>query len=176
MNTQIQTNLISLGASSGLVNVTDGLTDTLLTLCKTYIPGLPNRYKGLQPIESQGVSIPCVMLQPVSTAPAMNTTAKFQKFYLFDFWFAVGDGTVAATVVRATDAGEIFMKLFSNNALNDRTTATPTNKFKTNGSLWVDSEMTRVEYSVPFIMEKPNYPKYVALGNFQLKLQTVNLV
>ena len=79
-------------------------------------------------------------------------------------------------VVQATDVAEIFMKLFSNNALNDRGTIGATNKFKTNGSEWVDSEMSRVECSVPFLLGKPNAPKYVALGNFQLRLQTVKLV
>ena len=176
MNTKIQTTLISLGASAGLDNVIDGLTELLLGLCKTYVPGLPNRYKGLRPITAEDVNVPCVMLQFDNVAPSMITTAKYQKLYLFDFWYAVGGSTVDDAIVQATDVAEIFMKLFSNNALNDRGTAGATNKFKTNGSEWVDSEMSRVECAVPILLGKPNAPKYVSLGNFQLRLQTVKLV
>jgi hypothetical protein len=175
-NTKIQTTLISRGASSGLVNVTDGLTEILISLVKTYIPGITNTYKGLRPIDAEDVNVPCVMIQPVSIDPKMVTTAKFQKLYLFDFWYVVGAGTVDECVVQATDVAEIFMKLFSNNALNDQGTANNTNKYKTNGSNWIDSEMTRVECSVPFMLGKQNAPKYVALGNFQLRIQTVSLV
>ena len=176
MNTKIQTNLITLGAASGLNNRWDEIAELLLDLCKTYVPGLPNRYKGLRPISAEDVNVPCVMVQPETVTLNMNTTAKYHKEYLFDFWYAVGGSTIDDTVIMATDVAEIFMKLFSNNALGDRGTVGATQKFKTNGSEWIDSEMTRVECSVPFLLGKPVGPKYVSLGNFQLRLQTVTLV
>ena len=177
-NTTIQTTLISLGQITGLANVTDNLTETLRGLFKTYIPGIPaeSNYKGLRPVSSEDVKIPCTMIQPVSIAPAMKTTAKYEKIYTFDVWYVVGDDNVEGCVVKSTDIAEIFMKLFSNNALNDQGTAANTNKYKTNGTLWLDSEMSRVECSVPFVLGRPNSPKYVALGNFQLRIQTVTLV
>ncbi len=175
MNTKIQTNLISRDQVSGLQNTTDYLTEILLGLCKTYVPGLSTLYKGLRPISANDVNVPCVMIQPVGVDARMITTAKFQRLYTFDFWYVVGDSTVENTVIKAGDVAEIFMKLFSNNALNDLEAAA-TNKFKTNGTEWVDSEMTRIECSVPFELGRPTAPRFVALGNFQLRLQRVTLV
>ncbi|MFA5937593.1 MAG: hypothetical protein WC822_06985 [Candidatus Paceibacterota bacterium] len=177
-NTKIQTTLISLGQITGLANITDNLTETLMGLFRTYIPGIPaqSNYKGLRPVSAEDVKIPCTMIQLVSVDPAMKTTAKYKKIYTFDVWYMVGDDNVEGCVVKSTDMAEIFMKLFSNNALNDQGQAANTNKYKTNGNLWVDSEMSSVEYSVPFLLGRPNSPKYVALGNFQLRIQTVTLV
>lgn len=175
-NTTIQTNLVSPSQVTGLQNLTDNMAEALLTLAKTYIPGITNFYKGVRPISSEDVQIPCLMLQPLNVDARMVTTAKYQKWYFFDFWFGVGDASVEKTTVKVTDVGEAFIKLFSNNALSDQGTAGATNKFKTNGTTWVDSEMTKVDYSVAFRLERPggqNGPKYVALGNFQLKVQTV---
>jgi hypothetical protein len=176
MNTRIQTTLVSLGQVAGLNNVIDELTETLVGLCKTYIPGIPNVKKGLRPIESEDVPVNTIMIQFLNVAPNMKTTAKYEKFYVFDFWYIIGDDSVDECMVKATDLAEIFMKLFSNNALNDQGQVANTNKYKTNGSQWQDSEMTRVECTVPFVLGRPNTSKYVSLGNFQLRIQTVKLV
>ena len=174
-NTSIQTNLVSPGQQAGLQNITDSFLEIFKGLIKAYIPGVPNFYKGLRPFESESVQLPCILVQPVEVIAAMSTTAKYMKWYPFDFWFAVGADSIDDAVVKCSDVGEIFMKLFSNDALNDRAT-TATNKFKTNGVNWVDSEMSKVSFGVPFLFGRPNGPKYCALGCFQLKLQTQKLV
>ena len=176
-NTTIQTTLVTPGQSSGLVNITDSFMETFKGLIRLYIPGIPysHIYKGLQPIESESVQLPCVMIQPVEIIPKMSSTAKYEKWYPFDFWFAAGAESVEDCIVKTTDIGEIFTKLFSNNALNDLTGAA-TNKFKTNGSDWMDSEMSKVMFGVPFLSGRPAGPNYCALGIFNLKLQTQKLV
>jgi hypothetical protein len=155
-----------------VVNITDDLVTALFGLCETYVPGLPNRYRGLRPIASadetgQAILVPCVMIQPVRQEPSMRTTGKMTKWYVFDFYFVVGQDTVDATVTDAASAAEIFVKLFSNNALGDGS-----NQFMTYPGQWVQSEMSKVEYSVPLVLGRPNGPKYFALGQFQLKVET----
>lgn len=181
-NVTIQTTLITRGASSGLVNVTDEMTMFLLGLCKQYVPGLTNFYKGLRPVSAEAISIPCAMIQPMAIRPAMSTTAKFHKYRPFDIWYVVGSSTIEKTVEDATSVAEAFTKLFSNNALNDQGTAQETNRFKKYSAggpadlNWLDSEMTTVEWSPAFLSGRPSGPKYMAVGNFLLTLETQGLV
>ncbi len=174
-NTSIQTNLVSPGQSTGLQNLTDNLMEIFKGLVQTYIPGIPHFYKGLRPFESESVQLPCVLLQPVEVQAKMSTTAKYEKWYPFDLWFAVGADSVDDAVVKCTDVGEIFAKLFSNNALNDRGVAN-SNQFKTYGTNWVDSDMSKISYGIPFLFGRQGAAKYCALGCFQLKIQTQKLV
>jgi hypothetical protein len=174
-NTEILTNLVSPSQGSGLQNLTDNIYGLFYTLIQTYIPGIPTIHKGIRPIASENVNIPCVMIQPKNVEAKMVTTVKFQKWYVYEFWFLAGGDTVDDTTQKTTDIGEIFQKLFSNNALNDRTT-TATNQFKTYTTNWVDSEMSQIEYGIAFLLGRPNGPKYAALGRFEIKIQTVLLV
>lgn len=175
-NTAIQTTLVTLGAGAGLVDDVDGYIETFRTLMQTYVPGLPNFYKGLRPLAAEDIAFPCVMVQPVNLNSDMTTTAKTHTFWLFDFWYVVGDDSVDGCTVKMTNVGMIFRKLFSNNALNDRGTAGATNQFKTYGTNWVDSKMSKIDFGVPIKFDRPNGNTYVAVGNFQLRLETQKLV
>lgn len=195
-NTKIQTTLISRTATAGLVNITDVQAETILALMKKFAPGMTNFLKGLRPISAEGgAPIPCVMVQPMSIQAVMNTTAKYNKHFPFDIWYVVGASSIEETVELATSAAEIFVKLFSNNALNDQGSGFETNSFKKYSGFglggfgmgpygvgnsaetnWLDSEMSRVEWSVPFLSGRPGGPKYIAVGNFQLTTETQALV
>lgn len=174
-NVRIQTTLVGAGQGSGLANDVDTLTEALMSLVNTYIPGLP-ALKGIRSFaveENDRAPIPCCMIQPAKVTPAMVTTARFEKWYQFDLWFAVGGNTVEDVAVLSTDAGALFQKLFSNNALNDRNGPTPSNKYATNGTLWVFSKMDTIDFSPALLSGRDPGPKYFGLGNFQLRLQTV---
>jgi hypothetical protein len=175
-NTVIQTKLVTLGAGSGLVDDVDGYIEIFRTLITTYVPGLPAFYKGLRPLESEDVNVPCTMIQPLALNSDMTTTAKTHTFWLFDFWYVVGDNTIDATTVKMTNVGMIFRKLFSNNALNDRGTAGATNNFKTYGTNWVDSKMSKIDFGAAIKYGRPDTFTYVAVGNFQLRLETQKLI
>jgi hypothetical protein len=181
-NTKIQTILVSRGASAGLINVTDDMTMFLLGLIRQYAPGLSNFYKGLRPISAESISIPCAMVQPMSIAPMMNTTAKFHKKRPFDIWFVVGGTSIEECVENCTSVAEIFTKLFSNNAKNDLGSASESNNYKKYSAggpsdlNWLDSEMTTVEWSPAFLSGRPGGPKYIAVGSFLLTLETQSLV
>jgi hypothetical protein len=60
----------SLQTTLTVVNYTDQITEAYRGLMQTYVPGLPNFYKGLRPIASEEVLVPCLMVQPVSLEPA----------------------------------------------------------------------------------------------------------
>ena len=181
-NSNIQTTLVTRGASSGLVNLTNTMTEVILALALQYAPGLTTFYKGLRPLSAESINIPCIMVQPMGVKASMNTTAKFHKYYTFDIWYVVGGESIEEAVEKCTSIAEIFIKLFSNDALNDQGSGHDTNSFKkySNSSIdgvnWLDSEMSRVEWSVPFLSGRPGGPKYVAWGNFQLTTETQNLV
>ena len=174
-NTRIQTTLVSPGQSVGVVNDVDVLTEAIMSLFRTYIPGLPP-LKGIRSFAvgtNDSAPIPCVMVQPVELQASMITSARFNKLYPFDIWYSVGAETVEDVAVLVTDAGALFVKLFSNNALNDRTASPPSNKFKANGTTWVDCEMTHISFSPALLSGRDPGPKYFALGQFQLKIQIV---
>jgi len=175
-NSRIDTTLASPGQSAGqVINDVDTQVETLIALVQQCIPGLPP-LKGLRSFaieEQDRAPIPCCMIQPVNVTPSMVTTARFQRWQTFDFWYAVGADTVEDVAVLVTDGGALFQKLFSNNALNDRSSNPPSNKYASNGTSWIFSEMSAVNFSPALLSGRTPGPKYFALGQFQLRLQTV---
>ena len=186
-NVAVQTNLVTIGAGAGFNDDMDDYVECFRALVGAYVPGLSNFYKGLRPIESEDVALPCVMVQPLADDTDMTTTAKTHTFWPFDFYYAVGDDTVEACQVKITNCAMIFRKLFSNNALNDRT-AGATNQYKTYqatpfGSYtpganvtWTNSSMKGGQIGVPILSGRPDRSKYYAAGYFRLTLETQKLV
>jgi len=174
-NTAILTKLISPGQSSGVINDVDTLTAALMSLFQTYIPGLP-AIRGLHNIgvgDQDRAPVPCIMVQPENVSPTMETSARFTKWYQFHLVWVVGADSIEQATALATDGGVLVQKLFSNNALNDRNTATPSNQFMVYPSNWLDSKMGAIEYEPAFLSGRTPGPKYFAYGEMHLRLQTV---
>jgi len=189
---KLQTGLLSPDGGP-LLDITDGYATALAEIILEYAPGFGQILKGLRPFSAEDTPIPCVQIQSVESTKKIATNIKYLNHYIFDMWFGVGDSTIDATHAMVTSGAEIFKKLFSNNALNDVNSASKSNAFKVyNGFLdgygsggfgaggfggtpeapWLDSQMTKVLTSIPFLRGKANGPKYYAVGNFQLTLET----
>ena len=187
-NAQIQTTLVSLGAGSGFNDEQDDYVECFRALVNYYVPGLPNFYKGLRPLSSEDLNIPCAMVQAVSDVSEYTTNAKIHTFWPFDFYYVVADDTVDACSVKVTNCAMIFRKLFSNDALNDFSTSGKTLQYKTyqatpfgsytprSNVTWTNSEMKGGIVGVPFILGRPSGPKYAAAGYFRLTLETQKLI
>lgn len=165
-NFSIQTQL------TGASNQIDNLYQQLKTLFETYIPGIPNVYRGVISIGSEELKFPCALIQPETDEATQINSGKQQDWYVFDIYWYVADSNWQATIKQSTDIGEILKKLFSNNALNDLSSSS-TKKFMQNPGFWLDAKMSLIRYAPPLIFDRPNRPKYRTLGHFQLRLQTV---
>ena len=189
MNTQIQTTLVTLGGSGALNDDQDDYVECFHALVATYIPGLPNFYKGLRPLSSEDLAIPCCMVQAVADQSEFATNARIHTYWPFDFYYVVGDDTIDACSVKVTNCAMIFRKLFSNNALNDfQYNSGKTLQYKTyqatafgsytpsSNVTWTNSEMKGGIVGVPFLLGKPSGPKYAAAGYFRLTLETQKLI
>ena len=183
-NTSIQTNLLALGGGA-FNDDQDDYVECFRAIINNYVPGLTNFYKGLRPIVSEDVKIPCVMVQAIHPITKMTTTGKTHTFWPFDFIWVVGDGTIDLCTVKATNGAMIFRKLFSNNALNDGGASTRYKGY--NGAAfgnyvapanvnWVDSEMTDGIIGSPLLFGQTYGPKYFAAGYFRLTLETQKLI
>lgn len=174
-NTQIQTILVSPGQTSGVINDVDSLTQVLIDLFRQYIPGLPP----IRGLHNLGVSdqdcapIPCIMVQPEDVTPSMKTTARFEKWYQFHIVWVIGGETPEEVAVLVTDGGALMQKLFSNNALNDRSASLPSNKYCGYPPYWIFSEMGGIHFEPAFLSGRTPGPKFFAFGEMHLRLQTV---
>lgn len=168
MSTSIQTTLT-------VTNEMDVKLEAIRTLLKAYVPGLQNIMKGILPLGDESIPLPCIMFQPVSIDSQMITTAKTQIWHRFLFVYYVGGDNAEDVALKATDVAEILKKLFSNNALGDIAGAN-TNRFKNYEPYWIYSEMERIEISPAFKNGRQGgQPRYVAIGTFLLKVQTVKI-
>ena len=173
-NTTIRTTLVSPGQSAGVVNDVDTLTEALMALFRSTIPGLPP-IKGLHNLgvnDQDRAPIPCIMVQPENVAPSMVTTARFEKWYQFHLVFVLGAETPEECAVLVTDAGALMQKLFSNNALNDRNGAN-SNRYCNYSPYWIFSTMGNIAFEPAFLSGRTPGPKYFAFGELHLRLQTV---
>lgn len=155
-------------------NYTLQIQQQIGALVLKYIPGLGKVYNSVRyvsnPIVKDQAQIPCAMIQPLRDEPSMITTAKYHSFYSYKVFFMLADDDPDNLIVKLTDVGNIFQKLFSNNALG-----TLNNQFKQYSPYWLDSEMTPMDYSVPIVLGRSPGPKYYAIGDMNLRMQTVTL-
>jgi hypothetical protein len=175
-NTIIRTTLVSPAQASGVINEIDDLADALIALIGTYIPGLPpiKGLKNLAVSDQDRAPIPCVMVQPRGLQTfEMKTSARFERWHKFQLVWVVGDATIEGTTKLCTDGAALFEKLFSNNALSDRGTPAPSNKFVSNGTTWIYSRIPSIDVNPTFLTGRTDGPKYGAFGELNLLLQTV---
>lgn len=173
----IQTTLTN-ADSSPLTNSPDTIVAAAKALVIKYIPGIPqaNIFRGIRTLgDEDAVKIPCLMLQMRNIGPKMPTTGKYNTKSPLDFGFYVGDDNSEAAALKGSSLGAIFVKLFSNNALNDISSNPPSAKYKRYEPYWDDSEMSRVEFSPVFKWAKTPGPKYVCAGFFRLTLELMAL-
>lgn len=164
----VKTTLVNADGSA-LTNRPDQLVEAAKGLIKTYIPGIPqtNIIKGIRMLGDEDlINIPCIMLQLRNVVPRMPTTGKYNVKWPLDFEYYVGNENPEAAAVAAESLAAVFMKLFSNNALN-----TLNGQFKRYEPYWDDSEMSSVALSPVYKYAKGNGPKYVAVGLFRLTLE-----
>jgi len=167
--------IISTTLNSGTIaDLTQDKLDAIKGLIQTYIPGMANVSYGILLPGDENIKAPCVMLQPKSKTPKMYTTAKYHTTTQIDVMYYVGDDQPTSAVIKATNVGQIFEKLFSNNALGDLG-STNSNNFKQYFPHWIDSEMSVAQFSQPYKYWINPGPKYFAMGFFKLTLQTVQI-
>lgn len=102
-------------------------------------------------IDQEDQNFPALYVEPDDVAPQMHTTYRFYlPIKMSALMFFVGDDREALAQL-ASQAVAGCMKLFSNNALGDLNTATPSTQWKSNPTLlgglpdnaaWYDSDMT----------------------------------
>jgi hypothetical protein len=113
---------------------------------------------------------PFIIVQKNSKKPVMKTTQKYTTTYNFTLWwyFAGNDPKVLEQVQH--EMGEAIEKLFSNNALGDLNTSTPTKQFMQYGSLWYDTMLSSVDYSPLMQTQAIKNMNYVMAGKVNITL------
>jgi hypothetical protein len=152
----------------------DTIGQEIYRLIKTYIPGLYGGSYGFRSIGQYDPTFPAVFVEPQAENAQMDTTAKYHDFIDYMLYFYVIDNDASNTLTLMTSIGSSITKLFSNNALNDLSTAY-TNKYKSHAGYWVNCEMGKFEISAYF--KNPvgsRSEKYMRAA--KMSLQTENLI
>jgi hypothetical protein len=156
-------------------DITARMLTGLETLIKTYIPYFIAVYKGHRPIGSEDVKFPCVMIEPNRAEEELYSTGKTEHRATFTIYFYIANNSRDGLVTRQSEAMNALLKLFSNNALGDLETATPTHKFKrwftTGAEYWIDSEIRGPEYSPTFSFFLADKEQFCRAGRFVIELQ-----
>ena len=131
-----------------------------------------------RPISAQGMKptkFPAIMVQPVTWAEELETSAKF------DFWGEVAiyvycqgnEPAAAGQELEKTMA--IIGKLFSDNALNDRLSGTPSHKFYVNPGFWIESRFGPVLYSSILTYQRDKSSTFLAAAKAAFRFHDVLL-
>lgn len=145
----------------------------ILTLVKTYIPGLVGRYYGYQNIGRADLSFPALFIEPMLIDYKMVTTGKTELWitYMLEWYILENNPTDAVSL--CTYVADALKKLFSNNALGDIGSGN-TNKFKNNPGFWIYSEMQNIEIGRSLRNPTPqNQDRYMRAGRMRFKIQDV---
>lgn len=116
---------------------------------------------------------PAIMVQPVSWAEELETSAKF------DFWGEVGifvyckgnEPAAAGQELEKTMA--ILGRLFSDNAKGDRLTSTPTHQYYVTPGFWIESRFGPVQYSSILTMAREREATFIAAAKAQFRFHDV---
>ena len=185
--TTIQSNLVSPGLTAGVYDPAEAMFQTHKALLGQYAPGLGPVVRGIHFIaveEPDRMPVPGVAICPGALTMKSIGNAVFEHWYNFEFYFAVTANSTDACTLLATNALALLMKLYSNNALNDRQgTNPPSNQFAQfyNGGTagtpnpggWIDSEIISGDPKKPFLLGRANAPKFCSVGEFLIKFRTV---
>lgn len=143
----------------------------VIRLIKQYIPEFQEVYYGHRPIGAEDIVFPCAMVEPINTPESLTSTGKYDIQCLFNIYFYFTDNEREPLVNRATDALECLKKLFSNNALNDITTAHSCNfRVHDSAGYWYDSEIVTAEVSPTFKWAKGEQPLFCRAGLLSFRM------
>lgn len=135
-------------------------------------------YYGFRTIGSTDIVFPCVMIDPLKEILKMDRLGKYRLQISYALYFYCQESNPDAIVSQATDIGEIFAKLFSNNALGDLNGAN-TSKFKqypnpSGGYYWLTSEMSEIAWSTSFLnATQDNLQTYMRAGLLRFDIEDV---
>lgn len=116
---------------------------------------------------------PAIMVQPVSWAEELETSAKF------DFWGEVGifvyckGNNPAAAGQELEKTMAQLGKLLSDNALNDRLSGSPTHKFYVYPAFWIESRFGPVQYSTILPYGRDKETKFLAAAKAAFRFHDV---
>ena len=156
---------------NGITPTTDIETkgQAIITLVKTYIPGLVGRYYGYQNIGRKDISFPAFFVEPMNVDFKMVTTGKYHLFIIYMLEWYIVDNNSSDAVTLCTYAADALKKLFSNNALGNLN-----NQFKAYDPYWIDSEMMSIEIGRSLRNPTPqSNDKYLRAGRMRFQVQDV---
>jgi hypothetical protein len=120
----------------------DRLTE-IVRLIELYVPGL-NVFKYTLPIGSEPgattFQFPAAVVEPLNADEQLNTNAKYDIWQTVVIYIFVAGNNRGSMARQLLWANACLSKLFSNNALNDRTGANPSNNYLVNNNFWYDSK------------------------------------
>lgn len=160
----IQTDLV-------VVNETDVRGEALLALIKQHIT-FAGAYYGFKSLGANPeIRFPALFVEPKSQIISQNTTGKYIIRITYAIYWYVIDNKAEDVVRYSSFIGEALIKLFSNNALGDLSTAF-TNKFATYSGYWLYAEPKEINWSVNYLEADPtsNASRYMRSGRMLLEI------
>jgi hypothetical protein len=134
----------------------------LIALLQTYFPGT-KIYDGHRPLGEkfwqggQGqISFPCIMVETTDSGAIMVTTAKWDRSVNFTLFTYLTGNNPEALIQTQRLYADAFVKLFSNNALDDLLSGSPTFQYRVYGSNWYDSKIKAITLSPIFRWAEQN--------------------
>lgn len=145
-----------LNTSLAVTNETQVRGVAMLALIRKYLT-FRDGYYGFKSlgVSEEKIKFPVIFVQPRSQDAVMIGTAKWHITITYSLYWYVRDNKLQDVLAQVTNASEALVKLFSNNALGDLTTAT-TNKFKqyanpAGGYFWLEAVIKGMDWTVPYL-------------------------
>lgn len=159
---------------SGVINETAVRGEAMRALIKRYLN--IDTYYPFTPVgDNPQVRFPCILIQPLTQMPDLATTGKYHLQLSYAIFWYVLDNKASDAVQLSSDIMENLIKLFSNNALNDLSTANPpTHNFRAYEPYWTDSNWAaRLRVRPPFKGAMAGHDEeYMVFGGGVLEIET----
>lgn len=166
------------GTTLTVINETDIRGQAMLALIKQYI-SFSSAWYGFKSIGSNpDIAFPVLFVEPKSQVPELVSTVKYHMRWAFAIYWYVRESRAEDAVTNASLIGEQLKKLFSNNALGDINSGTPTKRFRqyanpSGGMYWLDSEMKGIQWSTNYLDADPQGMKYERAGRMMLDIMDI---
>lgn len=166
--------MLNSGVNLTYTDITSNMMVGIETAITSHIPFFIAVYHGHRPISSDDIKFPCVMIEPVRADENLITVGKTEHKAEFTVYFYIVNNSRDGLIKMQSEAMNALLKLFSNNALGDLQTATPTYKYKrwytTGEQYWIDSEIKSPEYSPTFSFLLSDKEQFCRAGKLNLEL------